>query len=90
MENSLREPFVEAQPARKGSRTRVRDTECFASQLHRSVLAVAAVQCDERDVGGSERLHQVLIDVELDYVVPNVAQCGCNVMAGAQGELALE
>jgi hypothetical protein len=67
----LGDDLVDAADARRGTRGGVRDAEQLEQFLDRAVLAAAAVQRDERDVGrgGGQAVDEVRADVDRRHLV---------------------
>jgi hypothetical protein len=88
----LGEDLVGAADARRDARAGVRDPEQLEQLLDRAVLAVAAVQRDERDVGRgvAQRGDEVVPDVDRDDVVAQALERVLDPRARLQRDAALE
>ena len=88
----LGQHLVGGADAGRHARAGVGDPQHLEQLLHGAVLAVAAVQRDERDVGPSplSRLDEVGADVDRDDLVAEPLQRVLDARAGAQRHLALE
>ena len=84
--------LVHAAHAGRRARGRVGDPEQLEQLLDRPVLAAAAVQRHERDVGalGRQPVHEVRADVDRDGLVAEPLQRVLDPRARAQGDLSFE
>ena len=84
--------LVPAADAGGDARARVGDRQHLEQLLDGSVLAVAAVQADERgvDLDLAQPLDEVVTDVDRAHLVPEALERVLDARAGAQRDLALQ